>query len=103
MAVKRQNAGVAEFNGQILVIGGFDGKNFLDSIEILDLKAEKPGWVLSEIKLDTPVAALGCKVVDEKECTLLVVGGQTGKSNTLREIDAIDDAFIIDVDDKKTT
>lgn len=102
MHEKRQNAGVADFDGRVLVVGGFDGMNFLDSIEILDMKVDTPSWVMSDIKLNTPTATLGCKVVDEEECTLLVVGGQTG-TNTTKDIDAIDDTFIIDIDDKKTT
>lgn len=102
MHEKRQNAGIAVFSGKVLMAGGFNGEMFLDSIEQLDLNSSSPEWVLLDIKLNIPSSTLGCRVVDEKECTLLVVGGQTG-SNTVEGIAAIDECFILDVDDNKLT
>ena len=71
---RRSDAGVANVNGKIFVVGGFDGLNVHDSVEFLDLKKRRWIQVKAMSTKRSGVKAVGL------EGKLFVVGGWDGRS-----------------------
>ena len=71
---RRSDAGVANVNGKIFVVGGFDGSNVHGSVEFLDLKKKRWIQVKSMSTKRSGVKAVGL------EGKLFVVGGWDGRS-----------------------
>lgn len=76
MHVGRQNAGVAGSITKVFVAGGYDGKEFLNSIEILDLNTRV--WTMFDMSMPTPLSGFGLDYDDNR---LIIVGGMAGENN----------------------
>ena len=74
--LSRDHPGLAKFKNGILVVGGSEDREPLDSVESFDfdLEAEGPRWNLWEQKLNIPREGPGVLQVDEE--TIFVVGGR---------------------------
>ena len=70
MNQKRRNPGVGVVDDKIFVIGGFDGEEYLKTIEVYSEKTKR--WEMMKVTMKTAKSDMGVAVIGDQ---IFIIGG----------------------------